>query len=286
MIEGGSANPPAGTVAPPVGTVAPPSGAVPPEQPYLFITQSGQQLSASWLASSGAKTYEIELSRVKKMGSFSPRNAEFWDTKNFRTSLTSLTFNIDDYPYQSHTTQRVGLRACNTVCSTWHYVDFDQFRPTGKEQKRAFDIVTNANLGIWSKIKAYKPLYFPYSSFENDVCSKSPDRPRLQGFLIADFTLACTHHDWMYRNAKRLEYDFKNLDTWNEESRKKYDQTFKFIMEEICNNNFKKGFFSSLKYGVCLTTAAAYYKAVRQLGGKCTFTWQAWPLGKKCVSIG
>jgi hypothetical protein len=256
MIDGGSANPP-------VGTVAPPSGAAPPEQPYLFITQSGQQLSASWLASAGATKYEVELHRVKDIRKFGPRTAEYWDTQKFETSSTSLRIKLDRYIYQSHTSQRVGLRACNTVCSTWHYVDFNQFRPIGKEQKMVFDIVaTRFTLSSWSTIAALKPLYFPYSSFENDVCSNSPNKPNV-GIITVDFTLACTYHDWMYRNAKRLEREF-GFETWNENSRKTYDDSFLFLMTQACEAKYNPG----VRCNLCKSIAKKYYNIVRLLGWK------------------
>jgi hypothetical protein len=247
MIEGGSANPP-------VGTVAPPSGAAPPEQPYLFIIQSGQQLSASWFPSSGATRYEVELHRVKAIREFGPRTATYWDTQKFGTSSTSLSIKLDRYNYQSHTTQRVGLRACNTVCSTWHYVDYDKFRPNRTEQKAIFEMLADKfPLSFWSKIDAYKPLYFPYSILENDLCSWVPESKRGR----FDFTLACTYHDWLYRNAKRLEREF-GFDTWNRNRRKSYDDSFLAMMSEWCDQYQKKK--------SCYALAFTYYQGVR-LGG-------------------
>ena len=255
MIEGGSTNPPVGTVVPPVGTVAPPSGAAPPGQPYLFITQTGQQLSASWLPSTGATKYEVELHRVKDIRRFGPRTVAYWDTQKFQTSLTSLTLNLDRYNYQSHTTQKVGLRACNSVCSTWHFVEFDKFRPPRKEQKAIFDILaTNFNLVSWTRINERKPLYFPYSIFENDLCSNSPNK--ITG--IYDFTLPCTYHDWLYRNAQRLQREF-GFKTWNDQKKKIYDKSFLDMAYEWCDLVHPSG----KKNTNCHNVAVAFYLALR-----------------------
>jgi len=108
-------------------------------------------------------------------------------------------------------------------------------------------------LSFWSKIDAYKPLYFPYSILENDLCSWVPESKRGR----FDFTLACTYHDWLYRNAKRLEREF-GFDTWNRNRRKSYDDSFLAMMSEWCDQYQKKK--------SCYALAFTYYQGVR-LGG-------------------
>jgi ribosomal protein uS17 len=95
-----------------------------------------------------------------------------------------------------------------------------------------------ANQGEWSEYG------FDWST---DLCSSSPDQP-----LGFDFRMACTRHDFGYRNYKAVgQFD---------PNKSRIDDAFYFDMKQVCAG------YSTIPRGTCNSLAWTYYQAVKQFG--------------------
>ena len=219
--------------------------------------------SAEWNASPGATRYELEVSRLKNPLTGQPRGTKpHWDVQYISTTYTRYTESSQEFKYQDHAVLRVGIRACNSSCSRFVYSETDKRVPYRARQRELLMSIANVmTVSTWSRIttlrsESGKRLYFPYSDWSNDGCSNSPDRP------LANFILACSLHDWLYRNSKRIDKETTGDEyadrLWNAKNRKIFDDQLLFLLRQECVNKVGSSKVS------CQALARIYYFFVRE----------------------
>ena len=235
--------------------------------------------TANWNASPGATKYQLEVSRLKNPLTGKPRGTKnIWDVQYISTSSTTYRETKQEFKYQNHAVLRVGVRACNLKCSEFVYSETEKLVPRRDTQRNLLMLITEfVTADLWYNFEVLrsasgKHVYFPYADWTNDGCSNSPDFPG------ANFILACSMHDWLYRNSKRLDKERtseeKAPQLWNDKNRKIFDDQFLFLLQLECNNLGTKR-----ETDKCLTKANVYYQMVRKCGGgkfksACLLPWK------------
>ncbi|MFC7306125.1 phospholipase [Streptomyces monticola] len=105
--------------------------------------------------------------------------------------------------------------------------------------------------GAWAKArKAAQQGNDKYRfTWSTDYCSKSPDKP-----LGFNFKNVCAHHDFGYRN-------YKKLNAFSKATRLRVDKTFLDDMQKVCRT--ERGHTAGQRKR-CLVVARVYYEAVRK----------------------
>ncbi|MCO8272550.1 phospholipase [Actinoplanes sp. TRM 88003] len=107
---------------------------------------------------------------------------------------------------------------------------------------------TAASYAAWNAARLDREPWKEYGfDWSTDDCSASPERP-----LGFNFTLACRHHDFGYRNYKDLG-DFRA-------NKARVDDTFYADMKRVCVRHHVA------VRAACYTVAWTYYQAVRVFG--------------------
>ncbi|SNY05409.1 phospholipase [Paractinoplanes atraurantiacus] len=107
---------------------------------------------------------------------------------------------------------------------------------------------TAASTAAWNSARLDKEKWAAYGfDWTTDYCSASPERP-----LGFDFTNACVHHDFGYRNYK----DEGLFD----QNKARIDDTFHADMRRVCAE------YRSVARSACYSVAWIYYQAVHVFG--------------------
>ena len=107
---------------------------------------------------------------------------------------------------------------------------------------------TAASTTAWNEARLNRDKWQSYGfDWTTDNCSASPDRP-----LGFNFTNACRHHDFGYRNYKDLGQFPAN--------KARVDDTFYADLKRVCAG------YSTLVRPACLSLAWTYYQAVNIFG--------------------
>lgn len=107
---------------------------------------------------------------------------------------------------------------------------------------------TASSTADWTAARTDRAPWADYRfDWSTDYCSVSPDNP-----LGFDFTAACWHHDFGYRNYKAIGQFGGN--------KARVDQTFHADLKRIC------GTYRSVVRAACLSLAWTYYQAVSIFG--------------------
>lgn len=107
---------------------------------------------------------------------------------------------------------------------------------------------TAASTTKWNAARLDREPWLSYGfDWSTDDCSAAPDRP-----LGFDFTNACRHHDFGYRNYKALG-QFRA-------HKARVDDTFYADMKRVCVR------YSVLVRAACYSVAWTYYQAVHVFG--------------------
>ena len=108
---------------------------------------------------------------------------------------------------------------------------------------------TAASYAAWNAARLDQARWADYGfSWATDHCSASPERP-----LGFDFTLACWHHDFGYRNYATEGRFAANRD--------RVDDTFYADLKRVCVRH------RPLARPACYSLAWTYYQAVHVFGG-------------------
>jgi hypothetical protein len=235
----------------------------------VVLTQPKKYISSlliSWAPSSNITFYEVEISRSKFLSYTSRESGTtmYWQTDYVRVPAPQSSLVITPkYSFEFHLKVKVGVKACTEIahvgsCSSTVYVEKTVDPPISEQIQVFKNLALNGTLSQISKMTQLKPLYFPYSDWTNDGCSKSPDQISVLGFK-ADWIKACILHDYLYRNANRLNK--AKPGTWSEKNRKTFDDALQIVMREICGKSAQGASLTS-----CLGTVGLYYSTVRGLG--------------------
>ena len=107
---------------------------------------------------------------------------------------------------------------------------------------------TTASVAAWNAARADRDRWASYGfDWSTDYCSAAPEKP-----LGFNFTNACWHHDFGYRNYKDAGLFAAN--------KAHVDEAFHAHMRRICKN------YSSMVRPACYSVAWTYYQAVRIFG--------------------
>ncbi|WP_250027963.1 phospholipase [Paractinoplanes maris] len=107
---------------------------------------------------------------------------------------------------------------------------------------------TAASYASWNAARLDRGPWQEYGfDWSTDDCSASPERP-----LGFNFTVACRHHDFGYRN-------YKELGTFRA-NKARVDDTFYADMKRVCARHH------IAVRAACYTVAWTYYQAVRVFG--------------------
>ena len=107
---------------------------------------------------------------------------------------------------------------------------------------------TASSTADWNAARADRAPWSGYGfDWSTDYCSSSPDNP-----LGFDFTNACWHHDFGYRNYKAIGQFGAN--------KARVDQTFHADLKRKC------GTYSTAVRPACVSLAWTYYQAVSIFG--------------------
>lgn len=107
---------------------------------------------------------------------------------------------------------------------------------------------TAASYYAWNDARLHRSAWATYRfDWSTDYCTASPERP-----LGYDFTLACWHHDFGYRNYKALGRFTGNKD--------RLDIVFYADLRRVCRT------YQLVLQPACYTLAWAYYEAVHIFG--------------------
>jgi hypothetical protein len=108
---------------------------------------------------------------------------------------------------------------------------------------------TQASFDAWNAARADQGRWASYDfDWSTDYCSDSPDKPA--GF---DFTLPCWHHDWGYRNYKKVQ-------RFDAATKSRIDSMFYADLQRVCSR------YSQPKKAACDALAWTYYQAVKEFG--------------------
>jgi hypothetical protein len=100
----------------------------------------------------------------------------------------------------------------------------------------------------WNSARLHRSVWASYRfDWSTDYCTASPERP-----LGYDFTLACWHHDFGYRNYKAMDRFAANKD--------RLDIVFYADLRRVC------GTYQLVLQPACYSLAWTYYQAVRIFG--------------------
>ncbi|GAA2504975.1 phospholipase [Winogradskya humida] len=120
--------------------------------------------------------------------------------------------------------------------------------PTKAEVLSTWTQTTEASTASWNSARLNQAAWTSYGfNWTTDYCSSSPDNP-----LGFDFTLACWHHDFGYRN-------YKEIGTFDA-NKARLDNMFYAELKRKCAT------YSSLVRPACLSLAWTYYQAVSIFG--------------------
>jgi hypothetical protein len=107
---------------------------------------------------------------------------------------------------------------------------------------------TSASTAAWNDARLDRGPWEAYGfDWTTDYCSASPEKP-----LGFDFTNACVHHDFGYRNYKAVGQF--------EQNKARVDDTFYADMKRVCLK------YRSLTRSACYSVAWVYYQAVTVFG--------------------
>lgn len=107
---------------------------------------------------------------------------------------------------------------------------------------------TSAGITAWNAARADRDRWAAYNfDWSTDYCSAAPERP-----LGFNFTNACWHHDFGYRNFKDAGLFAAN--------KARVDETFHAHLKRICKA------YNSLVRPACYSLAWTYYQAVSVFG--------------------
>jgi hypothetical protein len=113
---------------------------------------------------------------------------------------------------------------------------------------------TASSYAAWNAARLDRGPWAGYGfDWSTDYCSASPDNP-----LGFDFTLACWHHDFGYRNYKAIGQFPAN--------KARVDRTFYEDMKRKCAT------YSSIVRPACTSLAWTYYQAVSIFGSTAAVT--------------
>ncbi|HEY7271619.1 MAG TPA: phospholipase [Actinoplanes sp.] len=107
---------------------------------------------------------------------------------------------------------------------------------------------TAASYGAWNDARLHRSAWASYRfDWSTDYCTASPERP-----LGYDFTLACWHHDFGYRNYKAMHRFAANKD--------RLDTVFYADLRRVCAT------YQLVLQPACYSLAWTYYQAVHIFG--------------------
>lgn len=120
--------------------------------------------------------------------------------------------------------------------------------PTKAEVLLGWTQATVASTNAWNAARTDQGAWASYQfDWTTDYCSSSPDNP-----LGFDFTNACWHHDFGYRN-------YKDIGTFDA-NKARLDDTFYADLKRKCAT------YNSLVRPACTSLAWTYYQAVKMFG--------------------